>query len=198
MSYDGLIVGLGNPGAKYARTRHNYGFMLVDLLVEFWSRGPGATCESRPGKVKADVWDVRENFGARQWLVVKPQTFMNLSGEAVSPLLRKTGITPDRVLVLHDELDLPLGSVRFKFGGGLAGHNGLKSIAAHLGSRDFARMRLGIGRPIAAEDMASYVLRSFPPDEQPVLDRTLVQARDAVLDYCCSGLTEATSRLHTR
>lgn len=197
MSYDGLIVGLGNPGAKYARTRHNYGFMLVDRLVEHWSREPGASCEMRSGKVKADVWEIRENYGARQWLVLKPQTFMNLSGEAVSPLLRKTGITPERVLVLHDELDLSLGTVRFKFGGGLAGHNGLKSIAAHLGTRDFARMRLGIGRPVAAE-MASYVLQSFSPDDQPVLERSLDQACDAVLDFCASGLAEATSRLHTR
>lgn len=198
MTYAGLIVGLGNPGTKYARTRHNFGFMLVDRLLAHWTETSGARCEIRSGKLNAEMWDISAEYGARRWIVVKPLTFMNLSGQVVGELERKNGIAADRVLVLHDELDLALGTVRFKFGGGLAGHNGLKSIAAHLGTRDFARLRLGIGRPIAAEDMASYVLRSFDPAEREPLQAALDVACDAVLDYCASDLAGATSRLHSR
>lgn len=111
MSYDGLIVGLGNPGAKYARTRHNFGFMLADRLVAHWSGQPGATCASRNARLNAESWDVSEEYGARRWLVVKPLTFMNLSGQVVGEVCRKNGIAPDRVLVVHDELDLSLGTL---------------------------------------------------------------------------------------
>lgn len=110
----------------------------------------------------------------------------------------KTKIPADRILVAHDELDLALGTVRLKFSGGLAGHNGLKSVAAHLGTRDFARIRLGIGRPEGSEAMADYVLRSFMPAEWEQVAQALGIARDAVLHYCSEGLTAATSRLHSR
>ena len=198
MTYDGLIVGLGNPGPKYARTRHNFGFLLADRLVAHWSGQPGTSCESRGVRAKAELWDVSEDYGARRWMVVKPQTFMNLSGQAVGEFCRKNGIAPERVLVLHDELDLPLGTVRFKFSGGLAGHNGLKSVAAHLGTRDFARLRLGIGRPEGPEAMADYVLRPFPPVEWELVGPVLDTALGAVLRYCHDGLDAATAHLHTR
>lgn len=198
MSYDGLIVGLGNPGAKYARTRHNFGFMLADRLVAHWSRQPGATCASRNARLNAESWDVSEEYGARRWLVVKPLTFMNLSGQVVGEVCRKNGIAPDRVLVVHDELDLSLGTLRFKFSGGLAGHNGLKSVASHLGTRDFARLRLGIGRPGDGEDMAAYVLRSFMPAEWDQVGQVLDLGLEAVLHYCREGLAAATARLHAR
>lgn len=198
MSYEGLIVGLGNPGVKYARTRHNFGFMLADRLLDHWSRQPGATCASRSARLNAEVFDVGEDYGARRWIVAKPLTFMNLSGQVVGELGRKNGIPPERILVAHDELDLPLGTVRLKFSGGLAGHNGLKSVAAHLGTRDFARIRLGIGRPEGAEPVSDYVLRSFAPAEWELVAQSLDIALDAVLHYCAHGLTAATNRLHTR
>lgn len=198
MTFDGLIVGLGNPGPKYARTRHNFGFLLADRLVAHWTGQPGATCESRGGRVKAELWEVSEDYGARRWMVVKPQTFMNLSGQAVGDLCRKHGIPPERVLVLHDELDLPLGTARLKFSGGLAGHNGLKSVAAHLGTRDFARLRLGIGRPDGPEAMADYVLRAFLPAEWEQVGPVLDTALEAVLRYCHEGIDAAIARLHAR
>ena len=198
MTYNGLIVGLGNPGPKYARTRHNFGFLLVDRLVSFWASEPGATCQSRGVRAKAELWDVSEEYGSRRWLLIKPQTFMNLSGQSVGEVCRKNGIAPERVLVVHDELDLPLGTVRFKFSGGLAGHNGLKSVAAHLGTRDFARLRMGIGRPDGPEAMADYVLRSFSPAEWEQVGGALDAAMDAVMHYCREGIDAATNRLHTR
>jgi PTH1 family peptidyl-tRNA hydrolase len=198
MTFDGLIVGLGNPGPKYARTRHNFGFLLADRLVAHWSGQPGTSCESRGGRVKAELWEISEDYGARRWIVVKPQTFMNLSGQAVGDLCRKHGIPPERVLVLHDELDLPLGTARLKFSGGLAGHNGLKSVAAHLGTRDFARLRLGIGRPDGPEAMADYVLRPFPPAEWEQVGPVLDTALEAVLRYCREGIDAAIAKLHAR
>ena len=198
MSYDGLIVGLGNPGAKYARTRHNFGVMLADRLVAHWSGQPGTSCASRSARGNAESWDVSEDYGARRWLVLKPLTFMNLSGQVVGEACRKIGITPDRVLVIHDELDLPLGTLRFKFSGGLAGHNGLKSVAAHLGTRDFARLRLGIGRSESGEAMAEYVLRSFLPAEWDQVGQVLDLGLEAVLHSCREGLAAATARLHAR
>ena len=198
MTYDGLIVGLGNPGPKYARTRHNFGFLLADRLVAHWAGQPGASCENRGVRAKAELWDVSEDYGARRWMVVKPQTFMNLSGQSVGELCRKHGVDPGRVLVIHDELDLPLGTVRLKFSGGLAGHNGLKSVAAHLGTRDFARLRLGIGRPDGPESMADYVLRPFLPAEWEQVGTVLDTALEAVLRYCHEGLDVAMARLHGR
>lgn len=198
MSYDGLIVGLGNPGVKYARTRHNFGFMLADHLLEFWGRQPGASCAARSARLNAEVFEVIEDYGARRWLVAKPMTFMNLSGQVVGELSRKNGVAAEKILVAHDELDLSLGTVRLKFSGGLAGHNGLKSVAAHLGTRDFARIRLGIGRPENLEPVSDYVLRSFLPAEWELVAGALDVALEAVLQYCSQGLTAATNRLHTR
>ncbi|NLW80165.1 MAG: aminoacyl-tRNA hydrolase [Desulfovibrionales bacterium] len=198
MAYDGLIVGLGNPGTKYARTRHNFGFMLADRVVAYWANRPGCVCESRNVRLNATVWEAGEDFGKRSWLLVKPLTFMNLSGQVVGELARKHGIPAAKILVMHDELDLPLGTVRFKFSGGLAGHNGLKSVAAHLGTRDFCRLRLGIGRPESSEVMAEYVLRSFLAEEWGAVAQVLDLAVDAVLDYCRDGLDSATAKLHAR
>lgn len=196
MPYDGLLVGLGNPGIQYARTRHNFGFLLVDHLLAFWTRQSGISCTRQKGRLNALLWEVQTDTG--RWLLAAPQTFMNLSGHVVSALSKRHGIRPEHILVAHDELDLPLGVVRFKFSGGLAGHNGLKSIAADLGTRDFARLRLGIGRPPGYADMAAYVLRSFAPQEWEVVAQSLDLARQAVLDYCQSGLENATTRLHSR
>lgn len=198
MKYDGLIVGLGNPGPQYVRTRHNFGFMLVDCLLDRWARLPGASCAPMKGAANAESWAVSEDHGARRWLVTKPKTFMNLSGQAVGELCRKNAIEAGKVLIMHDELDLPLGTVRLKFSGGLAGHNGLKSVAAHLGTRDFARLRLGIGRPAGSEQVVEYVLRGFLPEERDRVRDSLDRATTAVLEYCAMGLTVAMERLHSR
>ncbi len=198
MKYDGLIVGLGNPGPQYARTRHNFGFMLVDCLLDRWITLPGASCAPTKARANADLWELGENHEARRWLVAKPQTFMNLSGQAVGDLCRRNGIDPGKVLVLHDELDLPLGVVRLKFSGGLAGHNGLKSIAAHLGTRDFARLRLGIARPSGQNQVVDYVLRGFLPEERERVRESLEVATTAILDFCARGLAAAMERLHSQ
>lgn len=197
MAYDGLIAGLGNPGNQYSRTRHNFGFLLADYLVRTWETLPGASCAPRRAK-DAEVWDVSEEYGARRWLLLKPLTFMNLSGRALADLVRKNGIALERVLILHDELDLPFGTIRLKFSGGLAGHNGLKSVAACLGTRDFARLRLGIGRPEDGSSMADYVLRGFTPEEWSSLDGLLKRGVEAVLDFCREGQAAAMARLHAR
>jgi peptidyl-tRNA hydrolase, PTH1 family len=165
MTYDGLIVGLGNPGTKYVRTRHNFGFMLADRLVAHWAGQPGSSERSPQARLSAELWEVSEDYGARRWIVLKPQTFMNLSGQVVGELSRKHGIAADRILVLHDELDLPLGTAALQ----VFRRVGRSQRAQVRGrsSRDpgFRRLRIGIGRPEGSEAMAEYVLRSFLPAE---------------------------------
>lgn len=195
MGYDSLIVGLGNPGVRYARTRHNFGFLLTDVFLHHAQSQPGWLSTCRNQRISAELWEVQDAVLERSWLVVKPLTFMNLSGQVVGELCRKHALQPEQVIILHDELDLALGTVRFKFSGGLAGHNGLKSVAAHLGTRDFARLRLGIGRPVGDTDMASYVLSSFLPEEWDKVHETLKVALNALLDYCYHGLDVATTTL---
>jgi PTH1 family peptidyl-tRNA hydrolase len=147
-----LVVGLGNPGAKYARNRHNIGFMAVDRIAADHGFGPwkarfqGALCEG--------------NLGGTKVLLLKPETFMNLSGQSVGEAMRFYKLTPEDVTVLHDELDLAPGKVRVKQGGGHAGHNGLRSLHAHIGD-SYGRVRLGIGHPGRKEAVAGYVLHDF-------------------------------------
>jgi PTH1 family peptidyl-tRNA hydrolase len=153
----GLIVGLGNPGPQYEATRHNYGFLVVDQLVDHL--GEKNCSASRQG----DDCEAKECFILRskpKQIVVKPFTFMNLSGVVVGRLAKRHGIAPQNVIVLHDELDLPLGRMKIKRGGGTAGHNGLKSIVEHLGTEDFIRIRLGIDRP-ENKNISGYVLEAF-------------------------------------
>lgn len=197
MPYSGLIVGLGNPGSRYARTRHNFGFMLADLFMEHAQRQLNWTCSPRQFKGKAETWDLRSDLDSQRWLVVKPMTFMNLSGQVVGQLCRQYIFAPEKIIILHDEVDLPLGVVRLKFSGGLAGHNGLKSIAAHLGTRDFARLRLGIGRPLETQSLAEYVLRPFLPLEGEALNSALTIALEALVNFCFLGLEQAIQELHS-
>ena len=197
-----LIVGLGNPGQRYARTRHNFGFLLLDELV---SKHSGALT-----KVKLSSGECYElsypNFGLgseESWLVggsrvllLKPTTFMNLSGEAVRELSRKYALVPERICVVHDELDLPFGVARLKVGGGLAGHNGLKSISSVLGSRDFFRIRLGIGRPSGPEEVSDYVLRGFDELERAELPTVLVKGVELLESFCEKGFAKAQAKFH--
>ncbi|MCU0311321.1 MAG: aminoacyl-tRNA hydrolase [Acidimicrobiales bacterium] len=188
---DLLVVGLGNPGREYAGSRHNVGFEVVDLLA----RRHGATL--KPGRERSLVGEVRID-GARVALA-EPSTYMNLSGEAVAPLVRRYGIDdPAHLVVVHDELDLPLGRVKVKSGGGLAGHNGLRSIKAHLHTADFVRIRIGVGKPPTKEQGADHVLRRLGKAERAELDVAVEEAADAVEAILADGVDAAMSSVNAR
>ncbi|MEM6372018.1 MAG: aminoacyl-tRNA hydrolase [Pseudomonadota bacterium] len=159
-----LIVGLGNPGAKYARNRHNIGFMALDSIAadhgfpNWKSKHQGLVSEGR--------------FGSDRAVLLKPQTFMNTSGDSVGAAMRFYKLEPEDVIVLHDELDLAPGRVKWKFGGGHAGHNGLRSIHAHIGA-DYGRVRLGVGHPGHRDAVSAYVLGDFPKADADWLDDVL-------------------------
>lgn len=185
-----IIVGLGNPGRRYERTRHNAGFLAVDELAR--SLRFALTQE----KYHALVW--RGTIGDREALLAKPQTFMNESGRSVGAMLRYTTATIRDLIVVHDELDLPLGTVRVKTGGGHGGHNGLRSIIDHLGSPDFIRVRVGINRPPEGWDTADYVLAPFLPGEQRPAEDAFAKAAEAVLAVMRDGLTRAMNGFNKR
>ncbi|WP_028958438.1 aminoacyl-tRNA hydrolase [Sulfitobacter sp. 20_GPM-1509m] len=159
-----LIVGLGNPGAKYAGHRHNIGFMCLDRIADDHSFGPW--------KSKFQGQLIEGRFGSNRVVLLKPETFMNNSGQSVNAAVQFYKLEPQDVIVLHDELDLAPGKVRFKQGGGHAGHNGLRSIHAHLGA-DYGRVRLGIGHPGHKDRVAGYVLHDFAKADQDWLDDVL-------------------------
>jgi PTH1 family peptidyl-tRNA hydrolase len=173
-----LVVGVGNPGNEYASTRHNVAWMLLDSSPLFsksiWK-----------SKFKGDYAEA-PHMG-KKYYALKPQTYMNLSGESVQPMAAFFKIPPAEILVIHDELDIPFGQVHFKMGGGLAGHNGLKSIAASLGTDQFARMRVGIGRPVHGS-VANYVLSPFKNEEQIHLPLLLEKLHDPMLLAMIDGL----------
>lgn len=185
-----MLAGLGNPGPKYQDTRHNIGFMVIDALrARLEGLFPGCCEEVTKPRGQYELW--RARAFDQTWLLVKPMTFMNLSGEAVAPLASFYKLNIPNILVVHDELDLPLGRMKFKQGGGLAGHNGLKSLDACLGSRDFARLRLGIDKPQNQEQVVNYVTSKFRPAELPILEKTLPAAVSALIVYMEQGLTPA-------
>jgi PTH1 family peptidyl-tRNA hydrolase len=173
------IVGLGNPGAQYAGTRHNVGFAVVDEIV----RRAGAAFESAP----ADALIARWRRPDDPVLLVKPLTFMNNSGQAVGELARYFKIEPEDVLVIVDEVQLPLGRLRARVRGSAGGHNGLKSVIAHLGER-FARLRLGVGRGDARRGLADHVLARFDKDEAAEVARMIDRAADAADTFITSGI----------
>ena len=171
---DLLVVGLGNPGAQYVGTRHNVGFDVVELLAR---RHGGAL---RGEKGVAALLDTLTLSGQRV-VVAEPTTYMNDSGEAVGPLVKRFGIEdPHRLVVVHDELDLPVGRMKVKVGGGLAGHNGLRSIKAHLHTDDFVRVRLGVGKPPSKDRGADHVLTRVGKRERELLDVMVEHPADAV------------------
>jgi PTH1 family peptidyl-tRNA hydrolase len=187
-----LIVGLGNPGPEYGSTRHNVGWLALDELV----REAGA----RGGKKKFQGEFARASLGGRDCVLFRPTTFMNESGRAVQPAAAFFQVVPRDVIVLHDELDLPLGDVRVKVGGGHAGHNGLRSIIQHLGTPEFVRVRLGIGRPPLgfAGDLADYVLAGFASSERPRVDEMVVRGAKTVVKILAEGLDRAMNEANTR
>ncbi len=185
-----LVVGLGNPGAEYARTRHNAGFWYVDELARSaggnWRREARYQCELTRVKVADhELW------------LMKPQTFMNKSGAAVRSLAAFYRIAPAQMLVVHDEIDLPPGVVRLKEAGGHGGHNGVRDVIAHLGA-DFWRMRIGVGHPGSKDQVIDAVLDRATPDEQRLIDAALERAYAALPDLMCDGAQKAMNRLHAR
>ena len=187
-----LIVGLGNPGERYEKTRHNIGFVVVD---EFRERSGGG-----PWRDKYQGRIAQLSVRGERALVLKPQTFMNRSGQSVGAAARFFKIPVEEVLVVHDELDLPLGRIRLKLGGGDAGHNGLKSTTSGLGSNGYARLRIGIGRPGPefSGKGADYVLQAFAPEERKLLPEVVQQAVAAVSDVLENGLAAAMNRVNRK
>ena len=184
-----LIVGLGNPGPEYASHRHNIGFQIVQALADAHNLS-----FARHKQAKARVAEGR--IGARPVLLAKPQTFMNLSGKTVGRLSREREIPPERILVIHDDLDLPLGRLRIRPSGGSGGHNGLRSIIDSLNSQDFARLRVGIDRPTGSLDPADYVLEPFGSEEQALVTSTLDRAVEAVESWLADGIVAAMDRFN--
>jgi len=178
-----IIVGLGNPGKKYERTRHNAGFMAVDGLAR--------NLHTDINQEKHRAFIVKARLDTEDTVLVKPQTYMNESGRAITAILRDTYTGVSDLIVLHDELDLPLGSVRIKIGGGHGGHNGLRSIIELVGSSDFIRVRLGIGRPDPGVDAADYVLSPFLAEERQLLPDVMARAVEAVRIIILEGPNRA-------
>lgn len=188
---DLLVVGLGNPGREYEGTRHNVGFATIDELA----RRHGGRLRS--GKERALVDEVR--VAGLRVALAEPTTFMNLSGESVTLLVRRFGIVdPRSLVVVHDELDLEPGVVRIKVGGGLAGHNGLRSIKSHLHTDEFVRVRIGVGKPASKEQGADHVLRRVGRAERDLLDAAVAHAADAVESILADGVDAAMNRVNTR
>lgn len=185
---DLLVVGLGNPGAEYAGTKHNVGAAVIELLA----RRHGARL--RKSKERALVDEVR--VGGKRMALAVPTTYMNDSGQAVAPLARRFGVGPERLLIVHDELDLPIAELRVKAGGGLAGHNGLRSIKQHLHDDAFLRIRIGVGKPSTKEQGADHVLSRFGKRDREQMDVTLERAADAVETILADGVETAMNRFN--
>jgi len=181
---DWLIVGLGNPGAKYAATRHNVGYMAQDMLIDGQALRPLPSFKAQ-GVLVPDTTA----------LALRSTTFMNNSGEGVAPVAEKLEIPPERIIVLHDELDMPAGKVRIKQGGNENGHNGLKSLTEQLGTRDYIRVRIGIGRPPKGMPVPEWVLS--PVDDEG-LDERIATAADAARLVVEEGLQRAQNQIHAR
>jgi PTH1 family peptidyl-tRNA hydrolase len=184
-----LVVGLGNPGRDYASHRHNIGFRIVDELAE--RTGADSFRKKFSGELART-----ELKGDDAWLL-KPQTYMNLSGDSVQPCAAFFKIPSERVIVCHDDLDLPFGDIRLKRGGGHGGNNGLRSIIQRMGP-DFCRVRFGIGRPTGGRDASSWVLSNFSSEEREKLDKYVEISAKAVLDIAARGFSAAMKRRNTR
>jgi peptidyl-tRNA hydrolase, PTH1 family len=185
-----LIVGLGNPDREYAANRHNAGFMVVDELAR---RVGGLSFRAKFGGLLADA-----RVGGERAALLKPQSFMNCSGQVVAPAARYFDVPPANLVVVHDELDLDFGRIKVKVGGGHGGHNGLRSIFADLGTQDFVRVRLGIGRPPPRMEGADYVLQNFSRAEAKELPFLLAEAADAVELILQAGVTSAMNRFNPK
>lgn len=185
-----LIVGLGNPGPQYMNTRHNIGFMVIDELAD--RLGISLSQQKFSGVYGQGMLTSGEPI-----TLLKPQTFMNLSGKSVAPCAHFFKVSPAQIIVIHDELEFSFATLRVKVGGGHAGHNGLKSINASLGTQDFLRLRVGIGRPERGS-VSDYVLKNFSSEESPWLSDLCRQAADDVTQVITDGPKKAMNRIHAR
>ena len=181
-----IIVGLGNPGRDYAETRHNVGFMVLDRLA----RRFGA-------EWKLDKARKGELAAGPGVLLIKPQTFMNCSGECVGPIMRYYKFEPAQVLVIYDDISFPVGTMRLRAGGSAGGHNGMKSLIAHLGGEKFPRLRVGIGAP-GQKEMVGHVLGKFAPDERPLLEESLTRAEAATVLMLQEGFQAAANKFNVK
>ena len=189
-----LIVGLGNPGRGYAHNRHNAGFMGVS----YFARSSGIRFDKRQGKARVGTGEV----AGGEVVVARPQIYMNLSGQSVSRLVKRFGINPDNLIVIHDDLDLPLGKIRIRQGSGSGGHKGVDSIIVELGSQAFIRVRVGIGRPAPTDgsteaseaDVIAYVLSDFTPEEKRTITRVMPEVSEALYCLLTEGLTAAMNK----
>ncbi len=187
-----LIVGLGNPGFLYARNRHNIGFMCVSHLAKTYR----IVFDRKQGHARTGIG----NIGRYKVVVARPQTYMNASGEAVSALLKRLNVKPADLIVIHDDIDLPPGKIRLRLGGSSGGHKGIDSIISRIGTQDFYRVRVGIGRPEgdktpAKEDaVISYVLSDFTQEEKKIIDETIPRVSEAIAYLLTAGLTAAMNK----
>ena len=185
-----LIVGLGNPGAQYQGNRHNVGQMVLDELAARLGAG------FKSHKARAHVLEGRLGIGGPRVVLAKPMSYMNVSGGPVAALANFYGITPDHVVAVHDEIDIPFNTVKLKIGGGEGGHNGLRDISKALATKDYLRVRVGVGRPPGRMETADYVLRDFGTAELKELPFLLDEAADAVESLVRDGLTAAQQKFH--
>jgi len=185
-----LIAGLGNPTAKYRSNRHNAGFMVVEQLAE--------RLGVRFSRVESKSLVTRADYNGRRLILAKPQTFMNLSGQAVSQLARFYKVPIQDILIAYDDVDLPLGTLRLRPGGGAAGQKGMLSVIEQLGTQDIPRLRVGIGAPPGRMDAADYVLQDFSNAEKEIITITLKQAVDAILVFAIEGIVSAMNRFNSQ
>lgn len=192
-----LVVGLGNPGPEYAGNRHNVGAMAVEELAARDATGvPGSRASFKAHKARARVAEVRLRVPGPKVVLAVPSTYMNVSGGPVAALLSYYDVPVGRLIVLHDELDIDPGLVRLKQGGGEGGHNGLRSISQSIGSKDYLRVRLGIGRPPGRQDPADFVLSNYSATERKELEINVVEAADAVESLVADGLEKTQQRFN--
>jgi len=181
-----LLIGLGNPGREYRDSRHNVGFMLVDRIT--------VRLNARGMKVQSKAIVMTAIYEDRKLILAKPQTYMNLSGQSVQGLIHFYKLPLTNVLIAHDDLDIPFGTIRVRPGGGPGGQRGMASTIEQLGTKDFPRLRIGIGRPPGRMDPAAYVLQDFSRDELKILSEILDRAADAALEFVVNGLDKAMSK----
>lgn len=190
MEYRGIVAGLGNPGPQYDKSRHNCGFMFLSELLEL-ALEEGQAEEMNGKKFNCLLWRIALPRLEGTWLAVKPLTFMNNSGLCLQPLMAWYKMEPSQLVVVHDELDIPPGELRFKLGGGLAGHNGLSSISSQLGSKDFYRLRIGIGKPVNKGNMIAWVLGHPEKIELDQIETVISEAIETFFIFSCRGLMDA-------
>ena len=181
-----LLIGLGNPGREYKDNRHNVGFMLIDRIA--------VRLDARGMKVQAKAIVTTATFEERKLILAKPQTYMNLSGKSVQGLLHFYKLPLENLLIAHDDLDVPFGTIRIRPGGGPGGQKGMASTIDYLGTKDFPRLRIGIGRPPGRMDPSAYVLQDFARNEIKILSEIIDRAADAALEFVMNGLDKAMNK----